>query len=242
MLTDRQKKRKICGYLLCIVLLCGGLWWAAEMNGLHLSWEKAFYATEEGHGYGPSEKILLSYGEDMDGLAGMGPGSFFFSGSGTFQYVIGRMERTETEGMLSTVRLLKTFPLIWMEYGGEAYSFAGQAEAKYWFDGKVILGSCQNEEIKEVFLEWGYRKENGEWTYLHETTIPVEEDGFFWLDLSGSWKEMLLEGLYGYGTEGDILLEGIGVKYLEGRGEGGEVLYRKWMDDTGKLVETDPRG
>ncbi len=235
-LNERQKKGQLAISILLIAFCLIGLSWVADLNGLHLHWEKAFYGTERSYGYGPSEKILLTKDEDAEGLAFMGNGL----GQGGLRYAVGRLQRTETEGYLSMVRILKGFPFGWIELHGSPLHFAGAAEAHYENDARWMLGSCQNPEIREVYLEWGYRQKNGEWTALDEIVLPVDAGGFFSFEISiEKWKELLQKELWGYRKEGERLLEGIGVKYLEGRNTAGEVIYTKWMDETGKLVDAE---
>lgn len=142
----KEKKQQLGISLILLFLLGIGFGWLANMDGLYLSWEKAFYATEEARGYGPSEKILLVQEEKTEGWRVISNiWNPFHTPMGESRYLVGRLPQTEEKGM---------------------------------------------------------------WNYCRE---------------------------------GDHLRYGLGVKYLEGRNAAGEVLYQKWMDDTGKFVEIDPK-
>lgn len=241
---NAKEKKKQLGISLILLFLLGiGFGWLANMDGLYLSWKKAFYAAEEARGYGPSEKILLVQEEKTEGWRQIGNAwNPFHTPIGESRYLVGRLPQTEEEGYLSIVKLLKTFPCFWYTLDGEEICFQGKAEAYFDRTMWMILGSCQERQIAEIFMEWGYRMEDGGWDMLEESIVPVTEDGFFYFALpKEEYGERMNKGMWNYRREGDHLRYGMGVKYLEGRNAAGEVIYQKWMDDTGRFVEIDPK-
>lgn len=154
-----MKRIKQCVLFLLVLILCGGLW--VRSNRLYFSPEAAFYGTERGLRYGPSEEILLTYPR----------------GDGSEIYV-GRWNNG-----VSVIPVESYLGLFWRMSTGvsvEGYhTLYGDIDAML-TEENVLVGLSLLPEVTEVTcLFYSMADEVEDLKPVDEVTLPVGGNGFF---------------------------------------------------------------
>lgn len=207
---NAKKRKRQAIFSLLVIFLLGAV--TVDFLGWHVDPEKAFYKMEDQYGIGPSEKILFQqYFPERKELI-----------------LVGRLKRSGSNGYLQIGRLEKTLGFLWKEGGVYPQYFHMDVFADYYNEYKLMLGSVQDPEIKEVYMRYGHWREGKNRTWeIHDIgkgMYQIDADGFFYQDIDVSKALRDDRGNTEY----------IQTTYIEGRDKDGNILFRHGVDDEGR--------